>query len=148
MAGLIDNFAPPPPPANSLAQVLQAIAPTNWGHPYAGPGPYRTPLISEQEARFRTWLTQNKVPFDPNDPKSDYDMRAYWLAQAAGDANARQSLNRNDKRMHFPDTYKTPYPKSFSNESKYAAPSAPHWNAQDQLVNALGKIVFDERAKK
>ncbi len=48
--------------------------------------------------------------------------------------------------MHFPDTYKTPYHKTFSNESIYALPTAPHWEG-DQLVDQNGNIVFDDTAQ-
>lgn len=108
--------------------------------------PYQTPLVPQDEQAFQKWVVDNKVPFDDS-PKSDYDMRGYWKAQKDGDPEAAQSLNNNDGRMHFPDTYKTPYHESFSNESKYATPDAPHWNNKDQLIDKGGNVVFDERAK-
>src|ERR1035438_684822 len=45
--------------------------------------------------------------------------------------------------MHFPDTYKTPFHKTFSNESKYAPKDAPHWE-EDKLVDKHGKVIADE----
>lgn len=56
-------------------------------------------------------------------------MRGYWKAQQSGDPNAV----RNSKNLHFPDTWKTPYDATFSNQSQYAQPSAPHWEG-DVLV--------------
>lgn len=108
---------------------------------------YQTDLLPEEEAKFQAWVKQNKVPWQDK-PDADYDMRGYWKAQQGGDPSAAQSMNSNDNKMHFPDTYKTPYHKSFSNESRYANPAtAPKWNDQDQLVTPDGKVVFDEKAE-
>lgn len=101
--------------------------------------------LGKNEAGFQTWIMQNKIPFDPSDAKSDYDMRGYYKALLDGDTAAHQSLNDNDGRMHFPDTYKTPYHQSFSNESKYATPDAPSWANDSQLVDKNGNVVFDEK---
>lgn len=107
---------------------------------------YQTPLSPQEEQAFRGWAAGNKVPFNADDPNSDYDMRGYWKDVAAGGTDARQR-NDNDGRMHFPDTYKTPFHSSFSNESKYALPTAPRWANDHQLVDQqTGKVVFDERA--
>lgn len=114
-----------------------------WQSQYAKPGPYKTQLAPQEESQFQQWVKQNNVPWQDT-PTADYDMRGYWRAMASG--KAKQSLNANDKTMHFPDTYKTPYHKSFSNESMYALPNAPKWNEQDQLVDSKGHVVFDERA--
>jgi hypothetical protein len=111
---------------------------------WAQSGTYKTALEPAEEQRFQAWVKQNNVPWQDT-PDADYDMRGYWKAQQSGDKNAKQSKNANDGKMHFPDTYKTPYHKSFSNESQYALPNAPKWNDQDQLVDSTGKVVFDER---
>ena len=111
---------------------------------YAKPGPYKTNLSPQEEQKFQQWVTANKVPWQDT-PTADYDMRGYYKAMVSGDQNAKQSKNPNDNRMHFPDIWKTPYHKSFSNESRYALPTAPRWNDKDQLVDAQGKVVFDER---
>jgi hypothetical protein len=97
--------------------------------PYAIPGPYSTTLPPQQEAAFQGWVSKNKIPWQDS-PTADYDMRGFWQAQQAGDPNAVRAANQ-----HFPDTYKTPYHESFSNESKYATPSAPHWEG-DKLVSS------------
>lgn len=115
------------------------------GVQYAKPGPYVTNLKPQEEAAFRQWVKANHVPWQ-DDPHADYDMRGYFKALESGDPNARQTLNDNDGKMHFPDTYKTPFHKSFSRESKYATPDAPEWNDKDQLIAQDGRIVFDERA--
>ena len=112
---------------------------------YAKSGPYKTELPPEKESQFQSWVKANQVPWQDT-PNADYDMRGYWQAMISGDKNARQSKNANDGKMHFPDTWKTPYHKSFSNESKYALPNAPKWNDKDQLVDSTGRVVFDERS--
>src|SRR4249920_2203507 len=84
---------------------------------YAKPGSYTTKLPRPDEAKFQQWVKTNNVPWQDS-PTADYDMRGYWKAQQGGDPNAKQAGN-----LHFPDTYKTPYHKTFSNESKYALPN-------------------------
>lgn len=111
---------------------------------YAKPGPYVTKLAPEQEQSFEAWVKQNNVPWQDS-PTSDYDMRGYYQAMLAG--NAGESLNNNDGKMHFPDTWKTPYHQSFSRESEYATDGAPSWNSLDQLVLPNGTVVFDERKR-
>ena len=115
---------------------------------YAKPGNYRTTLSSTEENEFQQWAQQNKIPSetasgkpDPTFSASDnnYDMRGYFRALKRGKAK------QDDKTRHFPDTWKTPYHKSFSNESQYALPTAPRWNQQDQLIDASGNVLFDEK---
>lgn len=131
-------FASPP-----AVQSAFAPAPSPYANPAAN-GQYQTALSPEEEDTFQKWVTANRVPFDPS-PQSDYDMRGFFKALVTGDPRAKQSLNQNDGRMHFPDVWKTPYHKSFSAESQYATKDAPKWNAKDQLVDKSGKVVFDER---
>jgi len=114
---------------------------------YSMPGFYNTPLHPVEEQAFRTWLQKNKVPFDPDAPISDYDMRGFWKGMMSGNPNAVTGMNPNDKQLHFGDYYKTPYHKSFSAESKYAKQNAPRWNERDQLIMPDGTVVFDERAQ-
>ena len=105
---------------------------------YAKFGPYTTNLDAPTEQAFQTWVKQNKIPWqDTHD--ADYDMRGYYRAMIHGDPNAV----RSSKNLHFPDTWKTPYDKSFSNESIYATKDAPHWKG-NKLVDSKGKVVFDE----
>ena len=107
---------------------------------------YTTPLAPEEEQQFRQWVAEHRVPFDPNEPTQDYDMRGFWKGLMAGDPNATTGINPNDHQMHFTDHWKTPYHQSFSRESQYATPMGPSWNAQDQLVMPMnGAVVFDER---
>jgi hypothetical protein len=115
-----------------------------WQWNYAKPGPYATALDPKSEQSFEQWAKTNKVPWQDT-PTADYDMRGYWQAMQGGDPNAKQSLNRNDQRMHFPDTFKTPYHKSFSGESKYAWQGGPQWNEKDQLLDPSGNVLYDER---
>jgi len=137
VAGMAQAVAQP----SQFAQMAQAaMAPK--ASPYAKPGPYATKLSPQEERQFTQWVQQNKIPWKDS-PTADYDMRGYWRAMLAGDPNAKQAANR-----HFPDTYKTPYHKTFSNESRYAMPDAPKWveSATDwKLVDKNGKVVAVEK---
>src|SRR6476620_6560697 len=79
---------------------------------FATAGPYNTSLSSDDEDTFRTWVDAFNVPFDPEGGTTDYDMRAYWLDVIKPGGSWTQG-------DHFPDTYKTPYSTSFSDESQY-----------------------------
>jgi hypothetical protein len=109
---------------------------------------YQTELPADQEKQFLAWLAANKVPFNPADPKSDYDMRGFWAALQKKDPKATSAVDPNDNRLHYPDYWKTPYHETFSNESQWAAKGAPAWNDKDQLVMPDGTVVFDDRAPK
>jgi len=111
---------------------------------YAKPGNYTTQLVPAEEQKFQQWVKQNKVPWTDT-PIADYDMRGYFQALQQG--KVKQTLNKWDQRMHFPDTWKTPYDATFSNESKYALPNAPHWE-KDKLVDAKGNVLVDETPAK
>lgn len=117
----------------------------------AKPGPYRTPLTMREEMEFQMWLRQNSIPYQDG-PQADYDMRGYWKAMKSGDPRARTAINAADKQIHFPDVWKTPYHKSFSNESMYATQNAPRWTGDDQsgwsLVDKLGTPLVTEKPDK
>lgn len=116
---------------------------------WAKQGEYQTKLTPEQEKQFLSWVTQNRVPFDPKQSLQDYDMRGFWLALQNKDPRAATAVNPNDKRMHFPDVWKTPYHESFSAESMYALPSAPKWDKSGgSLVDSSGQVIFQERKAK
>lgn len=121
------SFSPPPGQTDNTAIYLS----------HAKPGPYKTELNGKEESQFRQWVSENSVPFEDSD-RADYDMRGYWKALIGGDKRARQAENK-----HFPDIWKTPYHKSFSNESMYALPTAPKWSG-NKLVGENGKILVDE----
>lgn len=104
---------------------------------------YQTKLPPDQEQAFQSWVAAKKVPFDPS-PTADYDMRGYYQALQAKDPRAVTEVNAADKRMHFPDVWKTPYHATFSAESIYAPPDAPHWDG-DVLIDKNGKVIADER---
>jgi GGDEF domain-containing protein len=99
--------------------------------------PYRTNLPPDQETAFQGWVKQNRIPWQDTST-ADYDMRGFYKASQAGDPLARPAANG-----HFPDTYKTPYHKTFSNESIYATPDAPHWEGA-RLINKSGRVIADE----
>jgi hypothetical protein len=110
---------------------------------------YNTPLGTQDEAKFQRWLSVNKVPFDRYAPVTDYDMRGFWRALKNGDPIARSAVDPNDKQLHYPDYWKTPYHQTFSAESQWANPeTAPKWNEQDQLVAPDGTVLFDDKAQK
>lgn len=117
----------------------------------AKPGPYITQLSPGDESQFQQWAADpnnnSKEYITPN-PKADYDARGFWKAMNSGDQNARRAMSDADGKMHAPDTWKTPYHRSFSNESKYALPNAPKWNSRDQLIDGNGKVVWDDRDPK
>lgn len=106
---------------------------------------YNTDL-GPHEAAFQQWVQQNKVPFDVHSGITDYDMRGFWAALQVGDPKALTAVDPNDKRLHYPDYWKTPYHESFSAESQWADPDkAPKWNEKDQLVAPDGTVIYDDR---
>jgi hypothetical protein len=121
--------------------------------PYAGqstirtvPPNYNTPLSPLDEMALRQWVARNNVPFNPDAPTSDYDMRAFYRAQQQGDPRARTEVNPYDQRLHFTDAFKTPLHETFSGQSQYAGPVAPRWNADEtQLISPSGQVLFDVR---
>jgi hypothetical protein len=111
--------------------------------PYAKPGPYLTPLQPPEEQAFQQWVQTKHVPFDSS-PQSDYDMRGWWKKNAGN----LGTTERKTDGLHFSDEFKTPYHKTFSNESRYALPTAPHWDEHDRLIDQGGKVLADEGALK
>jgi hypothetical protein len=66
----------------------------------------------------------------------DYDMRGFWKATGGRWAGGG---------AHFPDTWKTPYDTSFSNQSKYAKRGTPFaWMGEKLVDKRTGQIVFEE----
>lgn len=118
--------------------------PIDRNRPFAKPGPWITPLNSGDEAKFQDWVKTNKVPFDPS-PTSDYDMRGYWKDVASQGDNL-SGKNPVDGRLHFSDSYKTPYHESFSDESSYSTPSNPfHWEGETLKDSRTGKPVYETK---
>lgn len=138
--GYIDEAASAPPDGFAFSE-----APPD-GFADAKPGPYITKLSAKESPKFMAWVKANNVPYDPS-PNADYDMPGFWKAQLAGDEAAKSGINQNDGKLHFTDKFKTPRHKSFSNESIYATPAAPHWDG-DRLVDKDGNVVFDEAPSK
>lgn len=146
-----------PNPLANLGEPVGAFTLRDLGargaSPYAGqstirttPPAYNTQLSPLDEMAFRQWIAQNNVPFNPNAPTSDYDMRGFYQAQQQNDPRARSEINPYDQRLHFTDAFKTPLHESFSGQSQYAAPIAPQWNADEtQLMSPGGRILFDVR---
>lgn len=88
---------------------------------------YMTTLSPEEETQFRNWVKQNNVPFQPDEARQDYDMRGFYKGLQTKDERAVGRINSSDNSYHYPDTWKTPYHHSFSNESIYATKNAPSW---------------------
>jgi hypothetical protein len=109
------------------------------GHSSAPPS-YRTPLSPAEEQMFQAWVKQNNVPYR-DEPDADYDMRGYYNDIVAKGKEA--TVTGPDGAPHYPDTYKTPYHETFSNESKYAPPDAPRWDG-NVLVDNRGRTLVDE----
>lgn len=154
--GLLGNAAAPSYSGLLAPAASQATAPAGndvyarnsaWAKPADS---YLTTLAPDQETQFQQWVKQNNIRFDPS-PAAEpdergYDMRGFWKGLQEGDAHAHTEINPSDNRLHFSDWWKTPYHESFSNESQWALPNAPHWNDKDQLIGSDGAVVFDERA--
>jgi len=112
----------------------------------AKPGNYRTELSPKEEKQFAAWVKKTGAQFDPsaNNPKEDYDMRGFYKAVQAGDPAAVTAMSSYDGKPHYPDTYKTPYHETFSDQSKWAIKGkAPHWQG-DRLMSPSGQVLKDE----
>lgn len=107
-----------------------------------------TELPPDKEAQFQKWAKQNPkaVEGELNNPKADYDVRAHWLAGQRGEPEGKLELNKWDGKLHGNDKFKTPYNGTFSNESMFATPDAPHWEG-DRLIDKHGRLVADETPK-
>jgi hypothetical protein len=120
---------------------------------YAKPGPYITQLDPEAEQEFRSWVKANKIAYNPDDKGNEgYDMRGFWKAMKVKDPRAGTEINAIDHRLHFGDTWKTPYHESFNKESMYSLPTNPnHWvgDMEDPaLVGADKQIIIPRRSGK
>ena len=113
--------------------------------PYVKPGVqnFYTQLSPTEEKGFRAWVRKNNVSFDPNAKHPDYDMRGFYQALVSGDPKAKNSIDPNDGKIHYPDYWKTPYDATFSRQSKFASESAPDWKG-DNLVLPNGRVVYSD----
>lgn len=134
------KYTIPPPASDRVAQPAapgtQGAAVERFTHPY------KTQLKPDAEREFRQWVDVSKAPFR-DAPDDDYDMRGYFQALRSGDPRAT-TATAPDGTTHYPDTWKTPHHRTFSDESIYAQPGAPSWHG-DVLVSPKGDIVSDER---
>lgn len=141
VASLASDQGKPSKPDKAYQRSLQQNFARN--KQWAKKGSYTTKLAPSQEKRFRQWVLDNNVPFNPNAKVTDYDMRGFWLALQQGDPVAKTAVNSYDHKIHFPDKWKTPYDKTFSQESIYATKNAPHWLDNRWLMDDKGHIIFD-----
>jgi hypothetical protein len=136
---------------DQLARILatRQVTPAVQNAPYVRPGAtgFNTQLDPLNEMAFRQWAAQNKVPFNPDAPATDYDMRGFYQGLQQQNPRATSSINPNDQQLHYPDYWKTPLHSTFSQDSQWATPVAPRWNEGDQLVAPGGRILFDEKAE-
>jgi hypothetical protein len=107
-----------------------------WYGYWAYFGWHQTRLASGNEASFRAWVSNNSVPFDPNEHPTDYDMRGFWYHVI--------TTGGHWDGAHFPDYYKTPYDTTFSHESRYARSGTPFgWLDDSHLVGFhTGRLMF------
>src|SRR5579859_4059529 len=120
--------APVPPPGLPAGYDPNSGTIPQWAE-YAKPGPYTTTLAPEEENKFQEWVHENHIPWQDT-TTADYDMRGYWKSKTEGNPDAHTAIDPVDKRPHYPDTWKTPYHKTFSNQSQYALPTAGHWEGE------------------
>lgn len=94
---------------------------------------YNPNLASDKD--FQNWYNLNtpegkaNIPYNPN---SDYDYLSYY----------KNGDYKNYSGGHFPDTYKTPNHKTFSNESIYSTPENPGGSWQGENYNSLGMFKY------
>lgn len=99
--------------------------------------PWQTSLSGEDETAFKAWVKAKSVPFDVEATRVDYDMRGFWLAVIKPGGKWEGG--------HFPDTWKTPYDTSFSNQSRYAKGGTPFkWYGEVLVDFRSGQVVFAE----
>jgi|GEM_PF-2468698 len=155
MGNTIDRRIPPPPPGGLIVEedpgtgfdevfnIMQNQPAPMPNADISTPGPQITQLNPQQQQQFQQWVTQNKIPYDPS-PQADYDMPGYWLASQSGDPEAKTVVSEFDGKPHFPDTHKTRFHKTFSQDSKYALPGkAPQWQG-NKLIARDGRVIADE----
>lgn len=122
---------------------------------WAKPGPYSTVLQPQEEQEFRKWAASH--PHDVGGmvgpgpefaplPNSGYDARGWFHAMSTGDPSGKRVKVATNfgTSMHGSDKFKTPYNGTFSNESQYATPNAPHWEGKGRLIANDGRLVVDE----
>jgi hypothetical protein len=114
-----------------------------WAKP--GAAPFITKLSPDQEKEFQDWAAKNpdmvKGELDTKTP--DYDVRGRWLAEKNGDPDAKLTRSAFDGKLHASDKWKTPFNRTFSAESIYAAPGAPKWDG-NVLKDKDGNVIADE----
>ena len=118
------------------------------GHAGADGSSANAKLPQLDEFAFRQWVADNRVPFsaDSKAPQ-DYDMRGYWRGLMQDNPRATSwlliaNVSAVCTTRHY---WKTPYHRSFSNESQYATQDAPQWMNDSQLAAPSGRILFDEK---
>lgn len=129
----------------------------------ANDGPYQTALSPGMESVFRNFLADSSAgpnahpafsQFNPDNPKSDYDMRGWFSAAINPNdpMHSRTSMadSSNSAAPHFDDFWKTPYHAGFSDESRFAIPGggAPGWKEDGyggwNLVKPSGDVAKAE----
>lgn len=132
----------------TISPEMQSAFDRNKGFVNPGENTYQTVLTPEEEKQFQAYIADKSDKQDLGRVDDlGYDLRGWWKAMMAGDKRAFLMINPIDNLKHRSDYWKTPYHKSFSNESQWANKGAPSWNDKNQLVAPDGTVVFDEKAE-
>src|SRR4051812_39454776 len=83
------------------ARQANSIADLGRYGPRVLPGDYSTSLPSMDEFQFRKWVEQNRVPFNPDQQVTDYDMRGFYQAAQQGQPGMVASVNPIDNAIHY-----------------------------------------------
>ena len=78
----------------------------------------RTPLSPAEEKQFMAWVKANQI-HDLDHPDSHYDYRGFWK-DVASKGKKGTEINKDDGKLHYPDTYKQHGHPTFSQESQYS----------------------------
>jgi hypothetical protein len=128
----------PDPNAQNFARNKQYVKP--------GANSFRTQLSPQDESAFQQYIADHSDKTDlGRQDDNTYDMRGWWKAMLAGDPRASTRVSPDDGLLHRNDYWKTPYHPSFSAESQWAGPNAPHWQG-NKLVDGAGNVVHDDAA--
>ncbi len=94
------------------------------------PSPYRTKLGMSEDIQYQAWRAANDVPDENTGFSSEYDMPGFYQEQnqdgivqrLLGAMGSGSATEMKSDGLHYPDTYKTPFHPTTSNESKYKLP--------------------------
>lgn len=144
LAGFTEEATPSATPTPDALAGFEEMEPPRYNSQFAKKGSWFTELNPQEETEFQQWAKK----YDRRTDDLGYDMRGFWKAGKQGDPRAKMGFNPIAGEMHDPDTWKTPYSDSFSNESIYANEDAPHWVAGKLVDTKSGTPVFDDKTSR